>query len=260
MVAGMLAAGCGGDGRPRTAPPLPVPILDAPCSEYDVGADGTVDIVYDFTYDRAGFMIRYVGTSSAMEVGEYTYDADHFVLRYTQDYAGDAQFEYEETYTRDPLGRPLTYHRRDANGTSSATYTYDAMGRLTRAVTTDDNDTTTTVDYVYTGNRLNPVSARAVYPGIASSITFTSSADERTLHADIDDGEDGTIDRTTDTVYDDERRVVEQTNRTGAMVTSRDVRVFNDNGHLTSRTYSDGESGPVDLEFYAQFDGRGMQT
>ena len=44
------------------------------------------------------------------------------------------------------------------------------------------------------------------------------------------------------------------------MRTSFDVRVYNDDGNLTNRsvTYTDG--GPVDYEFYAMFDARGLQT
>lgn len=261
----MVCIGCGdADGeRPATAPPLPRPILDAPCSEYDLGADGTVDIVYEFTYDDDGFMIRYVGTP--MDIGEYTYDDDHFVLHFTQNYDTDPEPDYEETYTRDRDGRVLTYQQRDADGSaSSGTYTYDDLGRLVRWVWTATPSgqpaSMSMTDYVYEGTKLNPVTARLTYAGGASSIVYTSSPDERVLHADTDDGEDGTIDRSVDVTYDGERRIIEYIARTGASFTSRERSVYNDHGHLTSHVYADSEAPPDDWEYYAVFDARGLQT
>lgn len=265
ILASVVCIGCGdADGeRPATAPPLPRPILDAPCSEYDLGADGTVDIVYEFTYDDEGFMIRYVGTP--MDIGEFTYDDDHFVLRYTQNFDADPEPDYEETYTRDRDGRVLTYQGHDSDGSgSSGTYTYDDVGRLVRSVLTDTPpgapSSTWTTDYVYAGTRLNPVTARMTYASGVSSIVYTSSPDEGMLHADIDDGEDGTIDRSVDYTFDAIRRTIASTTRTGANVTSRERRIYNDHGHLTSQVYADSEAPPDDWEYYAVFDARGLQT
>lgn len=259
-----MCIGCGdGDGRPATAPPLPRPLIDAPCSELDQGDDGTVDVVYENTYDDDGFLIRYVGTP--MELGEYTYDDDHFILHFTQSLDTDPEPEYEETYTRDRYGRVLTYQQREPDGSgASGTYTYDDLGRLVRAVVMDTPagapTSTSTTDYVYAGTKLNPVTARLTYASGVSSVVYTSSPDERMLHADIDDGEDGTIDRSTDVTYDGERRVIESIARTGATVTGRDRRAYNDDGHLTSRVFADTESPPDDWEYYTQFDARGLLT
>jgi YD repeat-containing protein len=258
-LASVAAVGCGGDGRSPTAPLLPQPILDAPCSEYDVGADGTIDYVYAFTYDDAGFLTKFVGTPS--DTGEYTYDADHFVLQFTEDYDGQDGADHDARYTRDADGRVLTYDVRDGDMTASQAYTYDDAGRLITATQTASDGSSAMYTYVYAGDDLNPTSSRFIYSGGASSSAFTSSADERMVHADIDDGEDGTIDRMTDVTYDAKRRVIDQlaTDGAGAFV-SHEHYTYDANDQLTSDAYTTSEAGPDDYEYYAQFDTRGLQT
>lgn len=258
-LASVAVVGCGGDDRPPTAPLLPQPVLDAPCSEYDVGDDGTIDYVYAFTYDDAGFLTKFVGTPS--DTGEYTYDADHFVLQFTEDYDGQGGADYDVRYTRDAYGRVLTYDARQGDTTASQAFTYDDAGRLIAATNTASDGSTAMYTYVYAGDDLNPTSSRFVTSDGASAGTFTSSPDERMVHIDTDTGEDGTIDYMTDITYDAKRRVIDQRASDGAgAFVSHERFTYDDNDQLTSDAYTTNEAGPDDYEYYALFDTRGLQT
>jgi hypothetical protein len=261
------AVGCAGDddsGSGGTGPLAPIADMDAPCSEYDSLSDGSIDKVYRYTYDSAGFLERYTEEPGG-GVGNFTYDAKHFVLRFTYNADTDAALEHEEIYTRDSAGRVLTYEQRDESGvTLTGTYTYDARGRLARSVVGRSGSlglVTSTTDYVYTGDQLNPTSARLVYPDGATSIAYTSSADERMLHADLDDGEDGSVDRTMDITYDARRRMVSSINRTRGMVTQRYAGTYNDRGSVVMSVYANNDvSGGDDYVYTAQYSGAGMRT
>lgn len=231
--------------------------MDAPCSEFDGMSDGTVDLVWNYTYDDDGFE---VGLASSMgEAIEYSYNDDHFVLHLGDNYDDTPELEYEETYTRDKDGRVLTYEERSGMDTTSYTYTYDAKGRLTDGTQTTA-DGTAMYSYTYTGSDLNPSSAVLTYPGGMSSYVYTSSDNGRQVHGDIDDDSDGMIDRTTDTTLDDQRRTIESIERTGGMVTARATISYAKRGLQSSYIYADHEGAPDDYVQTSTFDSDDMWT
>lgn len=246
-----LSACGGGDSRSATAPPLPTPYYGTPCSEYDMGADGTVDTVYMYTYDADGFLTHL--TDSDGYVTDYTYDDDHFYLHGIT--TKDGATSYEETYTRDPDGRVLTSTQTDTE-TSSTAYTYDAMGRAVSMSTTDSTGVTTTT-FTYAGEHLNPATGRTVRAGSATSFVYTTSADDRTLHADTDAGEDGTIDGTSDITYDAKHRVLTQTTRSQGALISSQITTYASNGFEATYTRDDTEGAPADYAYVATFDSKG---
>jgi hypothetical protein len=250
-------AGCGSEeGRSPTAPPLPVPFVNAPCSEYDNMSNGSIDSVYQYTYDSAGFYTSIVG--SAGDVTTVEYDANHFKLHTAFNADMDPVIEWEETYTRDPDGRTLTYETRDETGVlDSQMYTYDDQGRVVKAtISTKSGDMVTmySTDYVYTGDQLNPTSARLTYTGGSSSLVYTSSSDQRTVHVDTDDGEDGTIDRTRDYVYDENRRILTNVGRTQGMITDRAAATYSKRGAQKTYNWSNNDTSmPDDWSYVAMF-------
>lgn len=249
-----LVVGCGGDDRSPTAPLLPQPYGQPTCSEYDVGSDGTVDEVYAYMYDDDGFQIRFDGVYSG--TGVTTYDPDHFYLSFTQTKPNETTPFFEEHLTRDPDGRILTYESLYDGQRSSYTVTYDEQGRRVHVMDVSENGTTTESTYMYTGDELNPTTVRQTYAGGASVATYTSSNGERTIHVDIDDGEDGSIDRTQDTTLDDKRRVLTSVIRTDGQVTSREAYTYTDRGQVASQVFADDEAAD-DYVFTGQYDQRG---
>ncbi|MGE0550273.1 MAG: hypothetical protein AB7O24_26405 [Kofleriaceae bacterium] len=254
--------GCGGsDDRPRTAPLLPIPDQDAPCSEYDDGANGSIDTTYTYGYDDDGFMIGYVGVPGVN--GTIEYNSDHFMLRYLYTSTNGAGLESEDIYTRDELGRVLT-HRYTENGAvmESSTFTYDGEGRVIESVLTQmfegESAQTTTATYEYQSSSVHPSRAEITYPASNAVITYTSSDDEHMLHGDIDDGGDGVIDRTTDQVYDDNLFMLSTIDRAGDTVTFRGVWTYDSHALLLAQIEADHEGGLDDYKYIATRDSDGM--
>jgi hypothetical protein len=253
-----LAVGCSGDGRPRTAPALPQPYGEPACSEYDSGSDGTIDEVYTFTYDDDGFEIRSDGVNSGVAVT--TYGPDHFYLTYTMTDVGETTPYYEEHLTRDGDGRILTFESAYDGQVTSQTVTYDAPGRPVHVTNVAEDGSTTEAAYEYADDdALVPTTVRTTDTDGASLATYTASDDEHTVHVDIDDAEDGTVDRTQDLKYDDEHRMLESITRAGGQITSRNTYAYTDRGQLTLQAYAFSD-GPDDYVTTTQYDGRGWWT
>jgi len=189
-----------------------------------------------------------------------TYGPDHFYLSYTQTAVGETTPFYEEHVTRDRDGRILTFESSYDGQVSSQTITYDAQGRTVHATSVAEDGSTTEAAYQYTGDALIPTTVRTTQTGGASLATYTSSDDERTVHIDVDDGEDGTVDRIRDLTYDDEHRIVAQIDRAGGQFVSRQAYAYTDHDLLTSQTYADSEGPPDDYVYTIEYDGRGWWT
>ncbi|MCX5744141.1 MAG: hypothetical protein NT062_16755, partial [Proteobacteria bacterium] len=105
-----LLAACSDDGRRPTAPPLPFAIQDSPCSEIDDLNDGTIDTVYNYKYDAAGFVIE---SSTVGFTATLAYGKDHFLTHVESDTTGDGVADQLTDTTRDDEGRPLQIERTE---------------------------------------------------------------------------------------------------------------------------------------------------
>jgi hypothetical protein len=258
-LGGCLFSDDDGSDRPATAPPLPTALHDAPCSEYDLGGNGTTDIVYAFTYDSAGFMTMFVGTPGP-DVGQLSYDRSHFLLRWANNLDDDPEPEQEQLYTRDDYGRVLSSEVRSIDGSwQRVEYQRDPLGRMTRADYSYSNSTPFTTTLVYEGTSLQPREGRQTYQSGSSKLLYTVTNDERSVRIDIDDGEDGTIDRTTDQTFDQARRLVGDVYRQGGTVVRRRSYTYSPRGHVATYRLALGDDSVLDAwVFTATFDGRGM--
>jgi YD repeat-containing protein len=253
----MVFAACGGDDRSPTAPAEPKPFYGTPCSEYDSGADGTIDSVYTFTYDSDGFETHEVISSGF--TADLTYDDDHFLLHYIEHDDSDGSVSFDDAYTRDPDGRVLTEMATFGTNVDTYAYTYDAKGRLISSMVSQSmNETAST--FTYSGEHLNPATGRIVKNGVATSYAYTTSADDRTLHADTDLNEDGVIDGAVDYTYDNQHRELTLVATSHGDFAERDVTAWASNGYSSSYTLDYSQGDPLDYSYTATFDGRGRMV
>jgi hypothetical protein len=235
----------------------------------DLLSDGSVDEVWEYTYDGEGFVTRLVSDWGFVQV--FGYDHDHFVVHETQGMNSDDDSLGEWFYMRDADGRVLLREGSWANASSSTgtervmdTNTYDDRGRpLTsvRLFETDGVATTRTEQYQYTGDDLVPSTGRLTDPEGNSVLRYTKSADELLIHLDIDDGEDGDVDRTIDWTLDSERRTLTRIFGENGVPIVREAWTYNSFGFVGSYEWSDSdESTPPDIDKLYAFSAEGMLT
>jgi hypothetical protein len=264
ILAMSMVVGCGGDDRPSTAPSLPIVEQEAPCSEFDLGSDGSVDAVYTYEYDADGFIVKMMGSGG--DITAYTYDDDHFVLAYSYNEGTNPMLETEYLFTRDSYGRVLTYeHREDGVAVQTTVNTYDGRGRVQTQVDTHASDgetTTSTLSFTYNGDRKFPASARQTFAErqFTVALKYTTSLDERMVHIDYDNDEDGTIEGISDYVYDADGKTLRYTRGSLTDIEYREAATYNSRGSTLTFVQSYGdESTPDDYQYYATFDAAGMK-
>ena len=132
--------------------------------EYDFDGDGTVDLIYTFTFDANGNLTSEErdsdGDGTADVISTYTYDANGNRTRSEYDSDGDGTSDRIYTYTFDANGNQTrSEYDSDGDGTVDeiTTYTYDANGNLTSEERDSDGDGTadeiTTYTFDANGNR-----------------------------------------------------------------------------------------------------------
>ncbi|MEZ4241654.1 MAG: hypothetical protein R3F59_37005 [Myxococcota bacterium] len=152
--------------------------------ERDQGADGTVDVVNDYTYDADGRLLTvsyhddYYGDQSL----SYTYDADGNLVEYTEDQGSDGVIDLRQVDTYDVDGNLIESHLdTDGDGVDDAIWTYQYDAGLV---------VTSTVDADGDGN-------------VDTWYTYTYDAQGRETEVSGDDGNDGSVDYYSIITYSD---------------------------------------------------------
>lgn len=212
--------------------------------EWDHDADGTTDGGIIYTYDDDGNLILaeeddgFDGTIEGRTI--YSYDEDGNLSTESRDWDNDGTLDAETTFTYDDnrncltveTEHDLTSYTYDLDGrvlteTSDyekddvvdlvITYTYDD-GRLVLTETDWDvdgvADETTTFTYDPDGNLISKYVDRGEYYSYSTNerTTYTYEQDGRRVTEEIDYGDDGMIDMTVVTIYDEEGHLSSQTN------------------------------------------------
>jgi hypothetical protein len=125
--------------------------------------------------------------------------------------------------------------------------------------TTTSSDGTSAFSYSYTGDHLNPTSGHLMNPSATYTYAFTSSADERMLHADIDMDEDGTVDGTNDVTYDSKRREIESITYFDGNLVVHEKYAYTDGGQSSLYSYATQE-GPEDYVVTSHYNSHDMWT
>jgi len=181
--------------------------------EYDFDGDGTVDLIYTFTFDANGNQTKEEwdsdGDGTSDRIYTYTFDANGNQTRSEYDSDGDGTVDEITTYTYDANGN-LTSEERDSDGDGTAdeiyTFTFDANGNLTRYEYDYDADGTVdeidTYTYDANGNQTRYENDYDVDGTVDEITTYTYDANGNQTREEYDYDADGTVDENNTSTYD----------------------------------------------------------